>query len=137
MINKVILVGHIGQEPTLKYTQNKQPVVNLRVATERRWFDKVKNAMQTETEWHTVTVWGKSAEFLSQQSKGAVVYIEGRIATRQWEAKDGSKRYATEVISEFSQLLKEGRPKEVATTEPLPLPTPTDHTLFSNDDVPF
>lgn len=105
MINKVILIGNLGQDPELKYTQSGTAVATLSVATSRRWKDKEGN-MQDETEWHRVIAWAGTAEFCSNfLSKGYRVYIEGRLQTRKWQDQSGADRYTTEIIAAVVQNL--------------------------------
>ena len=95
--NKVILIGNLGRDPELRYTQSGQAVVNFTLATGESWTDKSGERVE-RTEWHRIVVWGKTAETCNQYlSKGRTVYIEGRIQTREWEDKDGNKRYTTEI----------------------------------------
>jgi len=109
-LNKVILVGHLGQDPKISYTQSGQPVANLRMATSERFKDK-QGQWTDRTEWHTVVAWGKDAEFCSNYlAKGALIMIEGRLQTRKWQDKDGQDRYSTEVVANRVQSLG-GRPQ--------------------------
>ena len=104
-LNKVILVGHLGQDPKISYTQSGQPVANLRMATSERFKDK-SGQWTDRTEWHSVVAWGKDAEFCSNYlGKGALVMIEGRLQTRKWQDKDGQDRYSTEVVANRVQSL--------------------------------
>jgi single-strand DNA-binding protein len=96
-VNKAILVGNLGRDPELRQTPNGQSVVNFTLATSENWTDK-GGERQERTEWHRIVVWGRTAEMCNQYlSKGRTVYVEGRIQTREWEDKDGNKRYTTEV----------------------------------------
>ena len=96
-VNKAILVGNLGRDPELRHTPNGQAVVNFTLATSENWTDK-SGERQERTEWHRIVVWGKTAEMCNQYlSKGRTVYVEGRIQTREWEDKDGNKRYTTEI----------------------------------------
>jgi len=105
MINKAILVGNLGADPELRYTQSGTAVATLSVATNRRWKDKDGN-QQDETEWHRVVVWAQSAEFCGNYlSKGMKVYVEGRIQTRKWQDQSGNDRYTTEIVSQVIQSL--------------------------------
>ena len=98
-INKVILVGNLGNDPDVRYTQSGAAIANLSIATSESWMDKNTGQQQSKTEWHRVIVFGKLAEIAQQYlQKGAKVYIEGKLQTRKWQAQDGSDRYATEVI---------------------------------------
>lgn len=96
-VNKAILVGNLGRDPELRHTQSGQAVVNFTLATSETWTDKSGERVE-RTEWHRVVVWGKTGEMCAQYlSKGRTVYVEGRIQTREWEDKDGNKRYTTEI----------------------------------------
>ncbi len=96
-VNKAILVGNLGRDPELRHTPNGQAVVNFTLATSENWTDK-SGERQERTEWHRIVVWGKTAEMCNQYlSKGRTVYVEGRIQTREWEDKEGTKRYTTEI----------------------------------------
>jgi single-strand DNA-binding protein len=98
-LNKAILIGNLGQDPELRYTQGGQPVLNLRLATTETFVNRDKERQQ-RTEWHTVVVWGKRGEALNKiLSKGRGICVEGRIQTRKWEDRDGNKRYGTEIVA--------------------------------------
>lgn len=111
-VNKAILLGNVGREPEIRYTQSGSAVANFSVATgERR---KVGGEWQDHAEWHNCTAWGKLAETCSNYlTKGKQVYIEGRIQTRKWDDKDGNTRYSTEIVAEKLVLLggKEDKPQ--------------------------
>lgn len=97
-INKVILVGRLGQSPEVRYSAQGTAVCNLSLATGESWKDKNTGQVQERTEWHRIVLYGKLAEVAGQYlSKGSKVYIEGKLQTREWE-RDGIKRYTTEVI---------------------------------------
>jgi single-strand DNA-binding protein len=107
-VNKVILVGRLGQNPEVRYTPGGAAVANFSVATNETWVDK-SGQKQEKTEWHKVVVWGKIAELCSQYlSKGRQVYLEGRLQTRQWQDKDGQTKYTTEVQAQTVQFLGGG-----------------------------
>ncbi|ELY3536908.1 single-stranded DNA-binding protein [Cronobacter sakazakii] len=97
-VNKVILVGNLGQDPEVRYLPNGGAVANLRLATSESWRDKQTGEMKEVTEWHSVVLYGKLAEVAGEYlRKGSQVYIEGQLRTRKWQAQDGSDRYSTEV----------------------------------------
>ncbi len=97
-VNKAILVGNLGRDPEMRHTPNGQAVVNFTLATSESWTDKSSGEKQERTEWHRIVAWGRTAEMCNQYlSKGRTVYVEGRIQTREWEDKDGNKRYTTEI----------------------------------------
>ncbi len=92
-----MLIGNLGQDPEVRYTQNNTAVATLNIATSERYKDS-NGEYQENTEWHRVVAWGRTAEVCQQYlTKGSKVYIEGPIQTRQWEDKDGQKRYTTEI----------------------------------------
>ena len=96
-VNKAILVGNLGRDPELRYTQGGQAVVNFSIATSENWTDK-NGERQERTEWHRIVAWGKTGELCAQYlSKGRTVYVEGRIQTREWEDREGQKRTTTEI----------------------------------------
>jgi single-strand DNA-binding protein len=107
-VNKVILVGRLGQNPEVRYTPSGAAVANFSVATNESWMDK-SGQKQERTEWHKVVVWGKLAELCSQYlAKGRQCYLEGRLQTRQWQDKDGQTKYTTEVQAQTVQFLGGG-----------------------------
>src|SRR4051812_9078449 len=122
-VNKVILVGRLGQNPEVRYTPSGAAVANFSIATNEAWTDK-SGQKQEKTEWHRIVVWGKTAENCGQYlSKGRQIYVEGRLQTRQWQDKDGQTKYTTEVQAQTVQFLggtgtspseggREGSPRE-------------------------
>jgi single-strand DNA-binding protein len=104
-VNKVILVGRLGRDPETRFTGGGQPVCNYSVATDEN-FKSRSGERQKRTEWHKIVVWGKLAE-ISQQylKKGTLVYIEGRLQTRQWDDKQGQKKTTTEVVANVMRML--------------------------------
>ena len=104
-VNKVILVGRLGRDPETRYTGGGQAVANFSVATDESYRDK-NGERQKRTEWHKIVVWGKQAEIAQQYlKKGSLIFIEGRIQSREWQDKEGQKRYMTEVVCEDLVLL--------------------------------
>lgn len=104
-VNKVIVIGHLGNDPELKYTTGGQAVAKLSVATSENWTDK-QGQKQERTEWHRIVVWGKLGEICGKHlSKGRQVYVEGRLQTRSWEDQQGQKKYTTEIIANNVQFL--------------------------------
>ena len=96
-VNKAIIVGNLGRDPEVRYTQSGQAMARFTVATTDTWTDR-DNSRQERTEWHNIVVWGKQAETCGQYlSKGRQVYIEGRIQTRKFEDREGKERYFTEI----------------------------------------
>ena len=107
-VNKVILVGNLGRDAELRYTPGGAAVATLNMATTEVWNDKA-GQKQEKTEWHRVVLWGKSAESLAEYlTKGKQIYVEGRLQTRQWDDKDGNKRYTTEIRGDRIVLLSGG-----------------------------
>jgi single-strand DNA-binding protein len=111
-VNKVILVGNLGADPELRYTNTGTAVANFRIATNDQWTDK-NGEKQERAEWHHIVAWGKLGEICGKfLKKGRSVYVEGRLQTRQWDDKEGNKRYTTEVVAQVMQML--GRPGDAA-----------------------
>lgn len=107
-VNKVILVGHLGADPDLRYTQNETAVANISLATTERWTKDGER--QERTEWHRVVCWGRLAEIAGEYlKKGSQVYFEGKLQTRKWQTDDGQERYTTEVVADELKML--GDPK--------------------------
>lgn len=105
MVNKVILIGNLGADPEIRYTQSGTAVASLRLATSRKWKDRDGN-VQDETEWHRVIVWAQQAEYCSNYlSKGNKVYVEGRLQTRKWKDQNNIDRYTTEIVASTVQNL--------------------------------
>lgn len=104
-VNKVFLLGRLGRDPEVRYTQGGQTVANLRIATSERYTDR-SGQVQESTEWHSVVVWGKQAELAKQYlTKGREVFVEGTLRTRQWQDQQGQKRYTTEVVARNIQFV--------------------------------
>ena len=107
-VNKVILVGNLGRDAELRYTPGGAAVATLNLATTEVWNDR-NQQRQEKTEWHRVVLWGKQAESLQDYlTKGKQIYVEGRLQTRQWDDKDGNKRYTTEIKADRITLLGGG-----------------------------
>lgn len=105
-INKVILVGNLGQNPELRYTPNGVAVCSLRVATSESYTDRASGERITNTEWHNVVLWRGLAETAGKYLKtGSQLYLEGKLKTRQWQDQQGQNRYTTEVVADVMQLL--------------------------------
>ncbi len=98
-INKVILIGNLGNDIEIKYSQSGQAIVNLSIATSESWTDRNTGQKQEHTEWHRVTLFGKLAEIANQYlHKGSKVYVEGKLQTRKWQDDKGNDRYSTDII---------------------------------------
>src|SRR5262245_47777360 len=105
-VNKVILIGNLGRDPELRYTQSGQPVVNFTMATTESWNKRDGSGREEKTEWHRIVAWGRTAELCAQYlAKGRTVYVEGRLQTREWEDKEGQKRRTTEIVAQTVQFL--------------------------------
>jgi single-strand DNA-binding protein len=105
-INKVILVGNLGQDPEVKYMPSGGAVCNVSLATTDSWKDKTSGERQERTEWHRVVFFHRLAEIAGEYlRKGSQVYVEGRLQTRKWQDKDGQERYTTEIIASEMQML--------------------------------
>jgi single-strand DNA-binding protein len=145
-VNKVILVGNLGRDVELRYTTGGNAVANFSLATTETWNDK-SGTRQEKTEWHRVVLWGKQAESLQEYlTKGKQVYLEGRLQTREYDGKDGNKRYTTEVVASKLVLLgRRGdsngdgpyseRPEQPHHTAPDSSTGPTPE--LTEDDIPF
>jgi single-strand DNA-binding protein len=105
-INKVILIGNLGQDPESRTTPGGSTVTNIRVATTEAWTDRQSGEKKENTEWHTVVMWNKLGEIAAEYlRKGSQVYIEGRLQTRKWQDKSGNDRYTTEIVASDMQML--------------------------------
>ncbi len=115
-VNRVVLLGRLGQDPEIKYTPSGMAVCNFSLATTESWQDKSGGGKQERTEWHRIVVWGKLAELCNQYlAKGRQAFVEGRLQTRSWDAKEGGKRYTTEIVASNIQFL--GGPNANANSE--------------------
>lgn len=146
-LNRTILIGNLGQDPELRFTQSNQAVLSIRMATTESYFDTNTKERKELTEWHSVVVWGKRGEALNKiLSKGSRIAIEGRLKTRSWEDKNGGgKRYQTEVVA--SNVILLGGRNEGASNRGGgghdPGPAGYDESVFggtdspNDDDIPF
>jgi single-strand DNA-binding protein len=141
-INKVILVGHLGQDPETRYMPSGSAVTNLRLATSESWKDKNTGDQQERTEWHSVALFGRLAEIAAEYlRKGQQVYIEGRLRTRKWQDKEGHDRWTTEIVGNEMQMLG-GRPASGAPAKhmdeaPSQSSGPPSGNADFDDDIPF
>jgi single-strand DNA-binding protein len=138
-VNKVILIGNLGRDPELRYTQSGQAVANFSVATTEK-FSGRDGSPQERTEWHRIVVWGKQGENCAQYlSKGRSVYVEGSLRTQEWEDREGNKRRTTEVVAQRVQFL--GSRREGGGPSPDSRPPESEPQGQSGpppeDDVPF
>jgi single-strand DNA-binding protein len=137
-VNKVILVGNLGQDPTVRYTQGGEPIANFSLATSESWTDKA-GQKQERTEWHRVEVFGKTAQVVRDYcAKGRQVYLEGSIRYDEWMDKDGNKRYMTKirVSGPGSRLVMLGVAKHGDGDRRVSEPEPAEFQA-TDDDVPF
>jgi single-strand DNA-binding protein len=131
-LNRVTLIGNLGRDAELRYTQSQQPVATFTIATSERWTDK-QGQKQERTEWHRVVAWGRLAEFCSEYlRKGRQVYVEGRLQTRQWDDKDGNKRNTVEIVARSILLLGSRAGGERGPDE-----APLDEMESPDEDIPF
>lgn len=142
-VNMAIIVGNLGSDPEMRYTNSGTAVATFNVATNEQWTDK-GGERQERTEWHRIVAWGKLAQICSDYlSKGKQVYVQGRIQTRKWQDRDGQTRYTTEIIAQTLQML--GRPGDSPgprraggepshESEPAPIGPPE---AAPDDDLPF
>jgi len=152
-VNKAIIVGNLGADPEQRYTQNNTPVTTFRIATTDQWTDKQSGQRQERTEWHRIVAWGRLAEICGQYlRKGKQVYVEGRLQTREWEDKQGQKRYTTEIVAQTMQMLgragegegggqgggqPQQRPQAQQAPQSDPFPEAPQAMPGEDDDLPF
>ena len=141
-VNKVILVGNLGQKPEMRYTATQTAVANLSIATTESWKDKESGENRDKTEWHKVVFFGNLAEIAEKYlDKGSSVYIEGKIQTRKWQDKDGNDRYTTEVLGNQLTMLGSKSPSDSSnqtdSSSNTPFPDDDSGEGLSDDDIPF
>lgn len=137
-LNRVTLIGNLGKDPELRYTATGQAVATFSVATNESWKDKEGN-LQEKTEWHNIVAWQRLAEICGEYlKKGRKVYIDGRLQTRNYEDKEGVKRYVTEIVAQ-DMILLDSRPPGMDNGAPAPPPPIAEsHEPPSKaDDLPF
>ena len=146
-VNKVILIGNLGQDPEVRYMPNGGAVTNITVATSETWKDKSTGEQQEKTEWHRVVMFRRLAEIAGEYlKKGSKVFIEGRLQTRKWQDQQGNDRYTTEIVADNMQMLdsrgggsadfaprQQGAP--AAAPAQAPAAAPVDNSY--DDDIPF
>lgn len=146
-VNKVILIGRLGNNPEIRYTNTGTAVANFNLATSENWNDK-SGQRQERTEWHRVVVWGKLAELCEKYlSKGRQAFVEGRLQTRSWDDKDGNKRYTTEIVASTIQFLGSnaqagahagaGAGAGMSDQGPAPEMGMPQDSSFTEDEIPF
>ena len=147
-VNKVTLIGNLGNEPEVRYTPNGNAVANITVATSSAWRDKQSGELQEKTEWHRIVFFNRLAEIVGEYlHKGSKIYIEGSLRTRKWQDKAGVDRYTTEIIANEMQMLdskggpvaetsyssKSSSNRSAPSNAPEDLPSSADF----DDDIPF
>ena len=144
-LNKVMLIGRLGADPEVRYTQNNTAVATLSLATSERYKDS-NGEWQENTEWHKVVAWARLAEICQQYTrKGSQIYVEGSLQTRGWEDKEGQKRYTTEIKAQTIQLLdsKDGGSGNTSSSRDTQRPETAVNSADNNtqdegdDDLPF
>ena len=148
-VNKVILVGRLGRDPEIRFTSDGQAVANFTLATDESYKDR-SGEKQKKTSWHNIVAWQKTAEFLKEYvHKGDLIYVEGRLQTRQWEDKEGTTKYTTEiVVSNLQGLVTSGNGDAAPTEKPAARAATAKRTApaqaqepesvgVSDEDVPF
>lgn len=145
-VNKVLLIGRLGNNPEIRYTNTGSAVANFNIATSENWTDK-NGQRQERTEWHKIVVWGKLAELCEKYlSKGRQCFVEGKLQTRSWDDKDGNKRYTTEVVATTVQFLGTAagasasgeRMNSASMDQGMDMPPPAmTEASFTEDEIPF
>ena len=138
-VNKVILVGNLGQKPEMRYTATQSAVANLSIATTESWKDKESGEMRDKTEWHRVVYFGKLAEIVEKYlDKGSSVYIEGKLQTRKWQDKSGADRWTTVIVgNELTMLGSRPSNNAQAQTESEAPFSDESSAELTDDDIPF
>lgn len=144
-INKVILIGSLGNDPDVKHLSNTNCVANISLATNDSWKDKTTGEVKTKTEWHRVVLFGKVAEIAEQYlTKGSQVYIEGKLQTKKWTDQNGQERYSTDIVVDMMgqlQMLGGKQALQDSTTQnqapPPAIKPPTKEALEMEDSIPF
>lgn len=139
-VNKVILIGRLGRDPETRYTSSGQAVCNFTLATDESFKDRA-GERQKRTEWHRIVMWGKLAE-ISQQylKKGTMIYVEGRLQTRQWDDRSGNKRTTTEIVANVMRMLSPRGEAPAAVPPEAEAPAPEETAPapeISDEDIPF
>ena len=141
-VNKVILVGNLGQKPEIRYTQTNTAVATLSIATSESWKDKDSGEQREKTEWHRVVFFGKLAEIAEQYlDKGSQLYVEGKLQTRKWQDKEGNDKYTTEILGNEMNMLG-GRQSsadsgEFDQSQPAFQTSQSHDSQISEEDIPF
>ena len=146
-INKVILIGNLGNDPDIRYTASGAAVANIGLATAESWRDKESGEQQERTEWHRIVFFGRLAEIAGEYlRKGSQIYVEGRLQTRKWQDKEGNDKYTTEIVGNEMQMLggrggsanySDSAPASKPAGKPAPQPATSGASDDFDDDIPF
>ncbi len=144
-VNKVILVGNLGKDPEVRYTQDQSAVANITLATSESWKDKTSGEKVEKTEWHRIVFFGRLAEVAGEYlKKGSQIYVEGRLQTRKWQDKEGKERYTTEIVANEMQMLGSRGSPEGGAQQPAAAATSSNRAPAAkavgqdfDDDIPF
>lgn len=142
-VNRVIIIGHLGNDPEIRTMPNGEQIANISVATSESWTDKNSGEKKTQTEWHRIVLYRRLAEIAGQYlTKGSQVYIEGRLKTRKWQDSNGQDRYTTEIQGDNLQMLggRQDEPKQQAKSskaKPEPLSAMAEQGDSFDDNIPF
>ncbi len=144
MLNQVQLIGHLGRDPVIRYSADGSAFAHVSLATSEHWTDKANGERRESTEWHRVTFFGRLAEIVGQYlNKGSLVYVSGRLRTRQYAGSDGVDRYTTEIMADSLKMLgrrgNTGADPETHAGRPTPAASHRAPPSFNdmNDDIPF
>ena len=137
MINKAIIIGNLGADPELRYTNSGAPVASFRVATTERWKGQ-DGQVQEQTEWHSIVAWRKLAEICGEHlRKGSRVYIEGKLQTRKWQDQNGNDRYTTEIVAREMKMLDRREERQDTSGRSAHGESGNDFNVPTGHDVPF
>ena len=143
-LNKVMLIGNLGRDPEVRYTPDGTAVANFSIATSREWKDKATGEKKERTEWHRIVAFRRLGEICGEYlSKGKQVYVEGQLQTRDWEDKEGNKRYTTEIVANNMTMLgRAGDSRSDVPSQDFPSSDPVSQEKGSSggadeDDLPF
>ena len=146
-VNKVIIVGHLGNDPEIRTMPNGESVANISVATSESWTDKATGERRDSTEWHRIVFYRRQAEVVGQYlHKGSQVYVEGRLKTRKWQDQNGQDRYTTEIQGDVMQMLggrggdnqaQQPNPQAQKRPKPNEIYSANEKQEFADGDIPF
>lgn len=146
-VNKVIIVGHLGNAPEIRTMPNGESVANISVATSESWTDKATGERRESTEWHRIVFYRRQAEVVGQYlRKGSQVYVEGRLKTRKWQDQNGQDRYTTEIQGDVMQMIggkggdnqtQQPNPQAQKRPKPNEIYSANEKQEFADDNVPF